>query len=154
MFDGLPKLPLRLALLALIAGITILVIDWLLVLDTPGERIRESVVSDIGGAALVITGIVILTILRAQKRDAERFQADGLEAEAVVETVRLGFFGTDVTIRFDDAGGTSRTARLQGSNLSARPGFGPGTRVSVRYDPANPADLRFQDTLDTLAPRT
>lgn len=141
-------------LVAILAGLVILAIDWLLVLDTPGERIRESVVSDIGGAALVVTGALILLVLRFQRGDAARFQDAGILADAVVEDVRLGFFGTDVALRFEDHGGVEHRVSLKGSNLSMRPGFGPGTTVIIRYDPENPNVFRFQETLDTLAPRT
>ena len=138
---------------ALLAGAAVLVIDWLFVLDTPGERIRESVASDIGGAALVLTGAAILTVMAYQRSDAGRFQRDGVLADAVIEDVTLGFFGTDIRLRFEDHSGTSHRIRLRGSNLALRPGFGPGTTVIIRYDPANPARLRFQETLDSLAPR-
>lgn len=151
------RVPIRpgalIGLAALTSGIAILAIDWLTVLDTPDERIRESVVSDIGGAALVLTGLVILAILWLQRRDAGRFQEDGVLTDGVVDDVRLGFFGTDVTVRFEDHSGESHQVRLRGSNLAMRPGFGPGTTVMIRYDPKNPARLRFQETLDTLAPR-
>lgn len=140
-------------LLACLSGLAILAMDWLLVLDSPGERIRESVVSDIGGAALVLTGLAILTTLWFQRSDAGRFQRDGVETEGVIEDIKLGFFGADVTVRFEDLQGGTRTVRLRGSNLTLRPGMAPGTPVALRYDPANPARLRFQDTLDTLAPR-
>ena len=141
-------------LLALVAGLAILVIDWLFVLDTPGERIRESLVSDIGGVALVVTGAAILYVLWRQRGDASRFQREGVLADAVVEDVRLGFFGTDVTVRFEDHAGETRRVTLRGSNLALRPAFGPGTTVTIRYDPENPSVFRFQETLDTLAPRT
>ena len=140
-------------LVALLSGVTILVIDWLTVLDQPGEQIRESVVSDIGGAALVVTGLVILAVLWFQRGDAGRFQREGVLADGVVEDVRLSFFGTDVTVRFEDHSGETHVVTLRGSNLAMRPGFGPGTTVMLRYDPENPARLRFQETLDTLAPR-
>ena len=138
---------------ALAAGAVILVIDWLLVLDAPGERIRESVASDIGGAALALTGAAILTVMAFQRNDAGRFQREGVLADAVIEQVTLGFFGTDIRLRFEDHSGTTHRIRLRGSNLALRPGFGPGTTVMIRYDPDNPARLRFQETLDSLAPR-
>ncbi|MBF9032566.1 hypothetical protein HKCCE3408_19375 [Rhodobacterales bacterium HKCCE3408] len=138
---------------ALVAGLLILAIDWLTVLDSEGERIRESIVADIGGAALVVTGLFILWVLWRQKADARDFQTEGVAAEAEIEDMRLGFYGTDITIRFTDALGQEHRAHLAGNNLATRPGFGPGTRLAIRYDPANPRRLRFQDTLDRLAPR-
>ena len=154
MQTGISKLGIALGLAALVSGTAILMIDWLFVLDTPGERIRESVVSDIGGAALVLTGAAILFVLWRQRGDADHFQQQGVVADAVVQEVRLGFFGTDVTVHFEDAAGVAHDVTLRGSNLALRPGFGPGTTVIIRYDPDNPKSLRFQETLDTLAPRT
>ncbi|MEM8881491.1 MAG: hypothetical protein AAGC82_12935 [Pseudomonadota bacterium] len=139
--------------LALAAGLVILAIDWLLVLDAPGEQIRESVVSDVGGAALVVTGMVILGAVWLQRGDACRFQREGIATEAVVKDLKLGFFGTDVTLAFADQSGAQHQVTLRGSNLALQPGFGPGTSLPIRYHPDNPRLLRFQDTLDTLAPR-
>lgn len=140
-------------LFALAAGLLILVIDWTRRLDEPGEQIAESVVADIGGVALVITGAAILITLWAQRGDAGRFQRDGVATVATIEDIALNFFGTDVTLSFTDQAGQSQRVTLRGSNLGLRPGIVPGMQVGVRYDSANPRRLRFQDTLDTLAPR-
>ncbi|MEM9756913.1 MAG: DUF3592 domain-containing protein [Pseudomonadota bacterium] len=140
-------------LLALVSGLVILVIDWTRQLDAPDERIKESIVSDIGGAALVLTGAAILAVLWLRRGDAGRFQTEGRATEAEIEAVRLSFFGTEVRLRFDDAAGVAQRVTLRGSNLALRPGLAPGTRVPIRYDPENPRRLRFQDALDSLAPR-
>ena len=147
-----PKTGLILGVTAFLAGALILVIDWLFVLDTPGEAIRESIVSDVGGVALLLTGAAILGVLRFQRADADQFQRDGVLTDAVIENISLGFLGTLVTVRFEDLAGTTHQIRLRGSNLAMRPALAPGTTVMIRYDPANPARLRFQETLDSLVP--
>ncbi|MBF9036569.1 hypothetical protein HKCCE2091_20215 [Rhodobacterales bacterium HKCCE2091] len=138
---------------AVALGLLIWIVDWVQVLDGPDERIRESVVSDIAGAALIVVGAAILIVLGRQKADARDFQRNGRPADAVVQAIDLNFYGTDVILRYEDEAGETHTARLAGSNFNTRPGFGPGDRVAIRYDPANPGRLRFQDTLDKLAPR-